>query len=348
MAVTNVTSRPPVVEDPDRAASDEVGVRKRTAVSKDGGSDSKCGSSKHPGERTHVLKLSRCSSTGSVASYASSDELGQNFDAEAYLDKRVMTLNQERFNAVTMLPGMIYSIYFILAGCWIIPGDQQEGQFPSRQNESSQWADMAREALGNEHSWIENIGCINSQALPYLTALPPLPVFAAAIGLLVHSPFSMLYHWRYASWVDSSKRVQHWSRRLDNAFIHFASACASYATSGRMDYFVLNAIFNLDCAYRQFEEEVRPKRNQVRIATSILLYLLPVLVYGHYTLFLQFMILFGVGGWLFVGYPVAGWSHGLFHLMLAFLPHLVMTASMQLESSQLQISLAAKCAGMDI
>jgi hypothetical protein len=85
---------------------------------------------------------------------------------------------------------------------------------------------------------------------------------------------------------------------LDHSFIHFASACAAYATSGRVDFFLLNAAFNMDCAYRQFEEKVRPKRNLNRIATSVFLYLLPVLIYKQYFLFFQFFVMFATGGWV--------------------------------------------------
>lgn len=326
--------------------SDEIIVRKRSTSDID--LDYEHGSpSKHPGVRTQSKKIEFSRSISSVNSASSKcqNEKEPNFDAKAYLDKRVMTPMQERFNAITMLPGMIYSVYFILAGCWMVTSDQQENiQF--QQSESSEWADIAREAFGNEHGWIENIGCINSKAFPYLTALPPLPVVAAALSCLVHSSFSVLYHWKYATTLEPSKRIKHWSRRLDHASIHFSSACACYGTSGRMDYFLLNAAFNLDCGLRQIEEKVRPRRNLVRIAMSILFYTLPVLVYGHYALFSQFFVMFAVGGWLFVQYPVAGWSHSLFHLVLTFLPYLVIAASMELESSQRQIAVAAKCAGM--
>lgn len=267
------------------------------------------------------------------------------FDAQAFLDKRVMTPMQERFNAITMLPGMIYSMYYILAGCWVTAGIDHNDIPSFQQSETSEWTSLAQEAFGNDdHGWIEKIGCINSSLFPHLTALPPLPVVAAAVGILVHSPFSMLYHWKYATVIKSSHRVQHWSRRLDHAFIHFASSCAAYATSGRVDFFLLNAMFNLDCAYRQFEEKVHPRRNLSRIITSVHLYLLPLLVYRQYELFLQFYLMFIAGGWLFVKYPFGGWSHGIFHLSLAFLPHLVMKAAVQLELSQHQIILAAKCA----
>lgn len=240
--------------------------------------------------------------TRSISSASSSSSTGQNsaepkkfFDAKAYLDKRVMTEMQERFNAITMIPGMVYSVYFILAGCWLTAGNQLVNVQPEQ---SSELADIAREAFGNEHGWMENFGCINSSLFPSLTALPPLTVVAGALGNLLHSPFSMLYHWKYATTIEPSKRIEHWSRRLDHASIHVGAACAAYAISGRMDYFLLNAAFNLDCAYRQCEEKVRPRRNLVRLMLAILLYVLPVLVYGHYFLFLQFALMFGVGFWV--------------------------------------------------
>ena len=141
-----------------------------------------------------------------------------------------------------------------------------------------------------------------------------------------------------------SKRVEHWSRRLDHAFIHFASACMSYSTSGRIDYFLLNAAFNLDCAFRQFERRVRPRRNLVRIAISVLLYTLPVLRRGFYGVYIQLLAMFGLSAWLFAAYPVGGWSHSLFHIVLSFLPHLIMVSATKLQSCQPQIMLAAKCA----
>ncbi|KAL7550008.1 hypothetical protein ACHAWF_014775 [Thalassiosira exigua] len=250
-------------------------------------------------------------------------------DAGEYLDKRVMTPLQERVNALTMLPGALYTAHFVLSGRWVGTGDKE-------------WADIAPETLSDESGWF-GAGCLRSDAFPKLTAMPPPALVAAAFGVLVHAPFSFLYHW-IAARIEPSRRVRHWSRRLDHAFIHFAAIAFSYATSGARDYALLNAAFNLESACRQFEEKVHPRRNVGRIAASISLYLLPVLVYGHFLLFMKFVLLFGLGGWCFVGYPFGGWSHSIFHLSLAFLPHLVMTAAMELESSQLQSSFAAQCA----
>jgi hypothetical protein len=105
----------------------------------------------------------------------------------------------------------------------------------------------------------------------------------------------------------------------------------------------MTAAYNLDCAYRQFEKKVRPRRNQIRIAISILLYILPVLRRGYYSDFVQLLIVFILGGWFFIAYPIGGWSHSMFHVVLAFLPHLIMVSACKLHISQPQIELAAQC-----
>ena len=186
--------------------------------------------------------------------------------------------------------------------------------------------------------------CINIWWLPRLHALPPLPVLAAAIGIVVHAPFSFLYHWSYATKLHPSKRIEHWSRRLDHAFIHVASACMSYATSGRVDYFLMTAAYNLDCAYRQFEQRVRPRRNQIRIAISIFLYVIPVLWRGFYRDFVLLVCIFMLSGWFFIVYPIGGWSHATFHVFISFLPHIIMVSASWHHISQQQIELATRCA----
>lgn len=43
------------------------------------------------------------------------------FDYEAFNDRRAMSPIQERWNAITMLPALMYGVYFVLAGCWLSP-----------------------------------------------------------------------------------------------------------------------------------------------------------------------------------------------------------------------------------
>jgi len=288
-------------------------------------------------------QYTRSISVTSSDSTNTTEELPYNndkFDIEAYLQKRVMTTTQEMFNAVTMIPGMVVAIYFILAGCWIQEIDQFEGTI-----ETESWiADIAKQLFGmNEHSLVESFGCLHSTIFPALTALPPLTIVAAAVGNLFHSAVSIYYHWSCATVIEPRYRITHWTRRADNASIHFASIFASYATSNRLDYFLFNLVFNLDCMSKQLEKECHPRRNQSRLAASIILYLLPVVVNGHYSLFLQFALMFIMAGWFFGAYPVGGWSHGLFHIILSFLPYLVFQAAMLHPSSQLQINFAANC-----
>ncbi len=64
---------------------------------------------------------------------------------------------------------------------------------------------------------------------------------------------------------------------------------------------------------------------------------------GRYRV-VSFLIGFVTPQQLFVQYPLGGWSHGVFHLVLSFLPYLIMNVATELESSQLQINLAVKCA----
>lgn len=273
------------------------------------------------------------------------------FDYQKFNDKRAMSSLQERWNAITMIPAMVYGIYFILAGCWItseqIEFARSSYEFQDAQSSSlGRWIFSARNLLGGAQDFDTDAsdGCISISWLPHLHALPPLPLIAGAMGVVVHAPFSMLYHWTYATKLHPSKRLEHWSRRLDHAFIHFASACMAYATSGNIQYFLINAVYNLDCAYRQFEEKVRPRRNQVRITISILMYILPVLHRGYYGDFAQLMLIFSLSGWFFITYPIGGWSHAMFHVVVAFLPHVIMVSSCKLPISQQQIELAAQCA----
>lgn len=327
----------------------EQGASRRSSscssTSSDGSSDNEQGKSGIRKQSRKQQKFTRSiSSVGKGGQDDNKEPLKKldTFDVKAYLDKRLMTTTQEYFNAITMVPGICVSLYFVLSGCWTAT-HHQHGEF--YQQDDNKWTDMAHELFGIESGW-ESYGCINSSLFPALTALPPLTIVAAALGNLVHSAVSIYYHITCATTLTGGERITHWTRRLDNASIHFASIGASYATSGRLDYCLLNLIYNVDCMYKQLEVEVHPRRNQTRLAGSILLYVLPVLVRGDYTLFLQFLLMFSLGGWLFgcYPYPFGGYAHGLFHLVLAFLPYLVFQAAIVLPSTQAQINLAVKCA----
>jgi hypothetical protein len=257
------------------------------------------------------------------------DHLPSDSDVHIYMTRREMTPLQERLNAITVIPGAFYCFLYLLSGAWLDPAA----------------VDEARNSP--EFPMIREDRCVNSSWFPHLHALPPLPVIAAALGIICHAPFSFVYHWSYAHRLPAGfARTNHWSRRWDQAMIHFCSAVMSYATSGQLDFFLANLLFNADCFYRQFQPEVRPRRNQVRIAISCVAYTIPILRRGDFELFGQLWGILSLGFFLFGAYPIGGWSHAAFHLVLFFLPPLLISAALELPASQGQLKIAAQCAAL--
>ena len=150
---------------------------------------------------SHTIDILLSRSDTNASSSSSQDEQenetekfhGKAFDAKAFLDQRVMTPLQEICNAVTMLPGLFYSVYFLLSGSWTKDAEQI---MYSDQIEKGWLTDLlARNFLGGfEYRWAENLGCINNPTFPHLTALPPPTVLIVALAGAVHPLFSILYH----------------------------------------------------------------------------------------------------------------------------------------------------------
>jgi len=90
--------------------------------------------------------------------------------------------------------------------------------------------------------------------------------------------------------------------------------------------------------------KVRPRHNQVRIGISILAYTIPILRRGDVLMFGKCWIIIFMSGWLFAKYPLKGWSHSAFHVVIALLPIFLMQVAVELPVSQEQISLAVHCA----
>jgi hypothetical protein len=241
---------------------------------------------------------------------------------DAYMASREMTELQERWNALTMIPSPLYCIYYILAGKWL---DDSVAQ---------------TDILGDHFN--QGTKCIQSSWFPNVHAMPPLAVMFVTLGIAIHAPFSFIYHWKYAHALPPGiARTDHVSRRLDQAMIHVASAFLAYATSASWEYFLANILYNADCFHRQFHKEIFPRRNQIRIAISMVFYTIPIL-FRDVTLFFECWAVILVSVWLFVRYPLGGWSHCSFHLVIALLPPLLMEAACQI--SQAEIQHAAQCA----
>lgn len=173
-------------------------------------------------------------------------------DVAQYMAQREMTPLQERMNAITMIPNPVYCLYFIVASLWLDPSYVQQAH-----HETSITVD-------------EDAHCIRSSWFPQLHAMPPLTIIAVAFGIAVHAPFSFIYHWKYACALPAGfARTNHWSRRMDQSFIHVCSAFLAYGTSGSVDYFLGCLLFNADCIYRQFKRKVCVSiSNMLRVAFS--------------------------------------------------------------------------------
>jgi len=245
-----------------------------------------------------------------------------------YKSSRDMTPLQEQINAITVIPNVCYCLYFLLARKWM----------------STEIIERVRESFSSVDEtsflWIQNM-----MECDPATIAPPLAVLAVAIGFILHTPFSFMYHWKYAHRLPPGlARIEHWSRRFDNAFIHVISTCVSYATSGSWKYFLACAMVNADCIYRHFLPKVQPRQNFIRIGVMITVSFMPILWWGNIILFVKISVILLISAWLFASYPIGGWSHSAFHVAIAMLPPLLMIAACNLSSSRAQIQTAAMCA----
>lgn len=248
-------------------------------------------------------------------------------EAEKYLSKREMTPLQEKLNGLTTLPAGIYCAIFCLTGSWL-------GQSLIQQAHKDA-------ASGTD---FQGEGCLSSSWFPNLHAMPPLPVIAGAMSMILHMPFSFIYHFVYAHTMSQAARIDHWSRRMDQTMLHVYSSLLSYAFSGRMDFFLVNLIFNVDSAYLQWEKKIVPLRNQTRLILSIFSFTLPILERGDYSYFCQIWGTMGTAFAVFALYPFGGWSHTVFHLIFLTVPPMMMKYIPTLPASQDQLHLAAQCA----
>mmetsp|Transcript_28678 Transcript_28678/g.42478 ORF Transcript_28678/g.42478 Transcript_28678/m.42478 type:complete len:289 (-) Transcript_28678:75-941(-) len=249
-------------------------------------------------------------------------------DTGAYSYGRSMNPAQELLNAFTMVPPPFYCLYFLLSGNWISSEDLAYAR--EDKIESNDWDDV----------------CIQSSLFPSLHFMPPLPIIALFIGTTLHGPCSFLYHWNCAMSLPAGPaRIEHWSRRMDQAGIHMCSVFWSYATSGSWAYVAVNALFNMDCMRKQFEEQIVPRRNQVRIFLAMLAYTAPLLWRdGGVEPFCRVWAIFIVGIWLFVAYPIGGWSHGAFHVVIWFVLPILFQSACDLPASRDFIDMAGRCA----
>ena len=255
---------------------------------------------------------------------------------EKYANARTMTPFQEKVNAVTILPSFFLCLHYIAAGKWILPETME----------------MAKDMLRGKYD--EPRGCINWTYLPDLTSMPPPTIIAICLGIIVHCPWSFIYHYKYAANPNPVERLKHWSRRCDHSAIHAASICWSYSIScGSIPFLLLNLLYNADCIRCHWEEEIKPRRNQVRILGSMLLYTSPLLFMqdddgSRFVLFRKIWSYFVVAVWCFAAYPIGGWSHAAFHIVMIAVPVLLLDMAAKMEAEGEWSISAAQCAAWKI
>lgn len=254
-------------------------------------------------------------------------------DLSKRANQRQMTTAQEVYNAISMLPTFFLAFYFVVGGTWLTDLDIAKAEEELMVSEP------------NGTYLVDSHQCISCRLFPSLYAFPPLPILSIAFGIMLHTPCSMYYHLLCAFKIPPGpKRMDHWSRRLDQTMIHFISLFSCYGTSGSFDYMLIALAFSLDSMYRLFQNGHRPKRILIRMILACLMPIAPLVTRGLLLEFMQLLVIYGLSGWLFSAYPIKGWSHGTFHLLLTGANPIFFKVSASLSSSQEAISIAAKCA----
>ena len=244
-----------------------------------------------------------------------------------------MTTKQELWNAITMIPAPAYCLYFCLNGLWLTKDDTNQ----VLANDST----MDSSLLSSFSS-----SCIQSEIFPNLHTIPPLTILSYTIGVLLHSPCSIYYHLLCAYKLPPGpKRMDHWTRRLDQAMIHLMSSMFAYSTSASRDYFLLALAFNIDCMYRLFQSGMRPGRTLIRMMVAFLIPVVPFIYRTEWMVVCQLGVIYGISGWLFTAYPLGGWSHGAFHLVCCLSNPITIRGSLGLDVDVVKdcIDMAVRC-----
>lgn len=250
---------------------------------------------------------------------------------EHKLNNRLMTKNQELWNAATMLLTPLIGLYFLShSSFWITNDDLAQAQHEMLSSSSFQY---------QEH-------CISSSYFPHLYAEPPLATVSIVMGYLLHTPCSIYYHLLCAYHLKPGKeRIHHWSRRLDQVMIQVMGMFISYGLSSSATYTFLILLYVIDSAFRLFQSgPIRSKSNQIRMGLSIVLTVLPVAYHGFQKETAELVLIYATSFWVFLAYPFGGYSHGIFHIVIACTNPIQLAVSTKLWSSRENVQTAAKCA----
>lgn len=139
-------------------------------------------------------------------------------------------------------------------------------------------------------------------------------------GLLLHMPFSQLYHLKCA-WAPSMHQTCNPYVRLDLCMMHVTAAVYAFALCGGRGapFLMATTAYNLLCFASKWENgpwgELNSSKNMFQIGTATGLYMVPMLARGDWQNFSGTLASFCVGGFIFKFYPFGGYSHALFHVV---------------------------------
>jgi len=242
--------------------------------------------------------------------------------------RAVMNAKQEVMNALTMLPPVIYCLFYLFTCAWLTPSD----------------IEATKKSFINGNTQVNGCYPLGSSLFSKLYSWPPDTVLSICIGSLICSACSFNYHLMCAFVLPPGiSRIYHWSRRLDQSMIHIMSIFWCYASSGNMEYVVISIAFNVDSIYRIFQRKFWPKRIVTRIAIAFIIHSLPIILHETMKFNFLYLMIHCICFWVFHNYPFGKWSHTMFHLFMTTVPAMIMKASMKDERNQEHIDHAAKC-----
>lgn len=156
-------------------------------------------------------------------------------------------------------------------------------------------------------------------------------------AVLIHLPFSVLYHSMCVAHSYGHDCNTENYRCLDQTFIHVSSSLGCWALSRSIVYTLCIALpFNVYCIFMLWyarDTEPRYKRF-VRMGLCLVLYLAPLAFRGYWFYFWAACVCFVLLSALFFISDIflSGWGHGIMHLMLVPFLCIIIVAAMGMPS----------------
>jgi hypothetical protein len=153
-------------------------------------------------------------------------------------------------------------------------------------------------------------------------------VHILTVGVLLHLPFSMIYHFLRALYPHDEQLLWKW---LDLCFIHISSIFYALALSHSVSFTILNALVHINWLRNvggNVQGDSYKRQRVLNLFWGVLLYTFPVVWRGDLENWFPAMLYMIASGTLYVTKVLGGWSHMWFHLVLVgFQYHLVRAAA---------------------